>query len=188
MLLNCAECGALIEKKPHEIRKSKSGRAFCNRSCAAKFNNRKYQKRKPAETNNTCVYCGSEFEGSYTRRFCDNTCSANHKAVLFGTMWETGGSDFVNEYSKAARKAGSIEGVARRYLFIVNNFKCSRCGWTYEPSDGGLPPLHASHKDNNFKNNSFDNLELLCPNCHAVDTRESPTKHGSGRRLNGGFW
>lgn len=36
----CSNCSNQIEVKPHMLRKSKSGRSFCNKSCAAKFNNR----------------------------------------------------------------------------------------------------------------------------------------------------
>ena len=44
--------------------------------------------------------------------------------------------------------------------------KCEICGaeeWN------GLPlPLELHHKDNNHFNNNFDNLQILCPNCHAM--------------------
>jgi len=36
----CAWCESTVVRQRMEIRKSKSGRSFCNRSCAAKFNNR----------------------------------------------------------------------------------------------------------------------------------------------------
>lgn len=42
--------------------------------------------------------------------------------------------------------------------------KCNRCGldsWLGQPI-----PLELHHKDGNKDNNSLDNLELLCPNCH----------------------
>ena len=37
--LPCAYCNTLLLRQANELRKSKSGRAFCNRSCSAKFNN-----------------------------------------------------------------------------------------------------------------------------------------------------
>lgn len=36
----CSECGENIMKKPSEIKKSKNGNLFCNRSCAATYNNK----------------------------------------------------------------------------------------------------------------------------------------------------
>ena len=43
--------------------------------------------------------------------------------------------------------------------------KCECCGlitWLDQPI-----PLELHHKDGNRNNNSLDNYELLCPNCHA---------------------
>ena len=44
--------------------------------------------------------------------------------------------------------------------------KCENClmiSW-----QGGLIPLELHHIDGNRKNNQIVNLELLCPNCHAL--------------------
>ena len=47
----------------------------------------------------------------------------------------------------------------------VFEHKCANCGIT---EWNGLPtPLELEHKDGNHHNNSLNNLELLCPNCHA---------------------
>lgn len=35
----CSQCDTLLYRKPHHIKQSKSGRQFCNQSCAARFNN-----------------------------------------------------------------------------------------------------------------------------------------------------
>lgn len=43
--------------------------------------------------------------------------------------------------------------------------KCEKCGnveWNNLPI-----PLEVHHKDGNKENNMLDNLEILCPNCHA---------------------
>lgn len=44
-------------------------------------------------------------------------------------------------------------------------YKCERCGlssWLGSPI-----PLEVHHKDGNRNNNTLENFELLCPNCHA---------------------
>ena len=44
-------------------------------------------------------------------------------------------------------------------------YRCECCGlteWLNEPI-----PLELHHKDGNHFNNSLDNFQLLCPNCHA---------------------
>ena len=46
----------------------------------------------------------------------------------------------------------------------IFEYKCACCGnseWLGQPI-----PLELHHKDGNKDNNSLDNLELRCPNCH----------------------
>lgn len=40
---------------------------------------------------------------------------------------------------------------------------CKRSRWMKQPI-----PLELEHKDGNHHNNALENLELLCPNCHAL--------------------
>lgn len=49
--------------------------------------------------------------------------------------------------------------------------KCERCGLTTWLSVD--IPLELHHKDGNHYNNELDNLELLCPNCHALEPNNS---------------
>ncbi len=44
--------------------------------------------------------------------------------------------------------------------------KCEVCG--LERWNGVNIPLELHHVNGNNKDNSFDNLKLLCPNCHAL--------------------
>lgn len=44
--------------------------------------------------------------------------------------------------------------------------KCEHCGLTEWL--GNPIPLELHHKDGNRHNNSIENYELLCPNCHAL--------------------
>lgn len=52
--------------------------------------------------------------------------------------------------------------------------KCEMCG--LEEWNGNPAPLELDHKDSNHFNNNLDNLQILCANCHSVET--------SKRRLN----
>lgn len=49
--------------------------------------------------------------------------------------------------------------------------KCEKCGldsWLNGPI-----PLELHHKDGNHYNNAFENLQILCPNCHALEPVET---------------
>lgn len=58
----------------------------------------------------------------------------------------------------------------------IFEYKCACCGnseWLGQPI-----PLELHHKDGNKDNNSLDNLELRCPNCHYF-TENYKTKNWS---------
>jgi hypothetical protein len=66
VVVTCNNCNKQVEKKPSELSKSKHGLAFCNRTCAATYNNKhrvrviKVDYRSFALKNlkNECVKCG----------------------------------------------------------------------------------------------------------------------------------
>jgi Zn finger protein HypA/HybF involved in hydrogenase expression len=49
--------------------------------------------------------------------------------------------------------------------------KCNLTEWLGEEI-----PLELDHIDGNHLNNEFKNLQIICPNCHAVKTREDMRK------------
>lgn len=53
----------------------------------------------------------------------------------------------------------------------LKEHKCEKCGFQ---TWNGLPiPLELHHKDGNHYNNQLDNLQILCPNCHAQEENNS---------------
>lgn len=69
------------------------------------------------------------------------------------------------EYIKGNTVSSSI---LRKKLILegIKENKCERCGltlWLGEPIS-----LELHHKDGNHYNNDFENLEILCPNCHSL--------------------
>lgn len=89
-------------------------------------------------------------------------------------------------------KRGKLTSVwIRRMFFASRGNACEKCGWSVWSN--GLPLLHISHIDDDYKNMSYENLEALCPNCHAVWTyRDSSLKFdgsSNGRYVNNtGRW
>ena len=54
---------------------------------------------------------------------------------------------------------------SRKYMKIRGMIKvCERCGYDDEPRILGV-----HHKDRNPKNNTLENIEVLCPNCHSLE-------------------
>jgi len=62
-------------------------------------------------------------------------------------------------------------------IYHEQNCKCNNCG--NDKWQGEDIPLELEHKDGDHFNNDRDNLELLCPNCHALtDTWRGRNKKG----------
>ncbi len=59
-------------------------------------------------------------------------------------------------------------------------YKCDRKTWNKSPI-----PIELEHIDGNNRNNSLDNLTILCPNCHAqTDTYKSKNRKWGRRDSN----
>jgi len=68
----------------------------------------------------------------------------------------------------------------RERIIYEQYCKCNKCGlgeWL-----GVKIPLELEHKDGNHFNNERNNLEMLCPNCHALtDTWRGRNKNNNNR-------
>ena len=75
-------------------------------------------------------------------------------------------------------KAGELDGLIganndiatyiKHYLFDKYNSSCQICGWNTVNKYTGKVPLQIHHIDGDCTNNSEENLQLLCPNCHSL--------------------
>lgn len=67
-----------------------------------------------------------------------------------------------------------IKKFIRKYLLEKSNYKCEKCGQGERNPYSGNIPLEIHHIDGNYKHNTLDNLQVLCPNCHSLtDTYKS---------------
>lgn len=127
------------------------------------------RKINPSETFNkgtaeiaTCLNCGKEFVKylNPSSRFCCMECFNEYKKQQFITKWKSG------ELSGTANYTCSKS--IRNYMLEKANYKCQVCGWGEENPYTHKIPLQIHHIDGNSLNNSEDNLQVLCPNCHSL--------------------
>jgi 5-methylcytosine-specific restriction endonuclease McrA len=71
----------------------------------------------------------------------------------------------------------------RNYILKKNGCKCNRCGWCEPHPVSGKVPVQVHHKDGNPMNTKERNLEVLCPNCHALTPNWGAGNLGSGRTV-----
>lgn len=139
---------------------------FCNKSCAAKYNNQKFPKRK--KTNN-CKKCEQEI--SSARTYCKKCWSGEDRLNIVG-RWLSGEIPGGTNY---------LSDPIRKYLLQQSNYSCSSCGFNkVHPSDGKTI-LEINHINGDGTDHRLENLEVLCPNCHALTTTYRARNVGNGR-------
>ncbi len=153
----CLNCGKEITSK------DKYRRKFCSHSCSASFNNKNNKKI----TDKICPYCGAKFKGD--KEFCSKKCKISYNYDTFIKKWLNG------------EKVEYIYSYIKKYLFSLHNNKCQECGWDKINKITNKVPLQIHHIDGDCNNNDFNNLKLLCPNCHSLTENYSSLNKKSNR-------
>jgi len=144
---------------------------FCNSSCFASHNN-KGVRRIGKEPSN-CPNCGKRMISSH-QIYCSKKCCFIHKRAEYIKRWENGEESGIN-------KSQQISKYIRDYLFEKFSSKCEKCGWSKKNIWTKLVPLTVYHKNGNWEDNSSENIELLCPNCHSLTQTYGGRNKGKGR-------
>ena len=127
------------------------------------------RKINPKETFNkgtaqtaTCIYCGKTFikYPSSKHLYCSTKCAGAHKRQQHIEAWKSGDNSGTTNYKCSSP--------VRNYLLQKHNYKCEKCGWGEINPFTNKVPLQIHHIDGNSENNTEDNLQVLCPNCHSL--------------------
>jgi len=151
----CIHCGAkVVVINSRDIR-----RKFCNMSCAASFNNKKFPKRKRYK-DAKCPNCGERTAHSRDT-YCSSVCSGEYRRKEHIQKW-------IEDPATGTSPRGGLKPKIREYLLKQADYKCSECGWDKINPITNKSPLHVDHVDGDAFNNHPDNLKVLCPNCHSL--------------------
>lgn len=146
---SCTVC-----KNKFWVYKHLHGKAFyCSRKCTG------LAKNIAARIEVECLTCGEKFptvksniaNGRKHGKFCSRKCYSKRKL------------------SSSVKNPDTV-----RYWLIRRGEmnKCERCGYNKHKEI-----LIAHHKDRNRANNVRKNIEVLCPNCHALEHYGEKRKH-----------
>jgi len=97
-----------------------------------------------------CKNCNTEFNYQPSQSggiFCSNKCRGEHsllKRFVKGSTW-------IN--------------TMRTYLVKTKEYCCQVCG--ISEHNGKPITLQVDHIDGDRKNNTFENIRFICPNCHS---------------------
>ncbi len=133
----CKICNKEIYKRPGDMQRN-NGNAYCSQDCYG----------KSCRKENPCLVCGNLILARHNKKTCSRTCANKHRA---GIKYKIG--------RPVKDKVVSLKALKLRLLKERGN-KCERCLYNK------IEILQIHHIDRNPKNNSLENLSLICPNCH----------------------
>lgn len=139
---NCEVCGKEFMTTPSENK----------RTCSYKCNG---EVRRKERMKFCCKICQKEILSlkSRNRVYCSQDCKIKGLAALRRKRFED------------KRIFGRWRNHKELKNYLLDKCKgCQECGWDEE-----INVLEIHHKDRNRKNNSQDNVFLLCPNCHSIE-------------------
>lgn len=130
---------------------------FCsNSSTLSEFG----QKMGYANYSNTGIKAAKEVIEKYTLNTDSLTTYSNVVLGINPNKGKIDYSKFKNQSIKKTRRS-----VLKKNLLAIRGNRCEQCGLT--EWNGQTIPLELHHVDGDTFNNELENLQLLCPNCHA---------------------
>ena len=122
-----------------------------------------------------CPVCGTRKPMPKSQTTCSQSCNYKAKRDEKVKLWLSGG-----DIDTRRGKTQTAEWI-RTYLLEQADHKCQQCGWGKTNPHTGTIPLELEHKDGDFMNNDPSNLEILCPNCHALTATYKGANKKKGR-------
>lgn len=132
----CIICEKQIYRRPFEIENTK-GRVFCGAACYG----------ASCRKENFCTVCRKAILASMNKKTCSRGCANKNRA---GINYK------INRPNDKVLSSRNL----KNKLLEERGEKCERC--SYKKSE----ILQVHHKNRNKIDNSLENLELICPNCH----------------------
>lgn len=168
-------------KKPLEVRSCKNPdchkpfdakpndpKIYCSHSCSAHVGNISRARYR------LCVNCHKQIRSF---KYCSRECQTHYSYNQYITLWKKGLED-----GNRGINTKIISKHIKHYLLKKFGEKCSKCGWNTRHPITNIAPLEVNHIDGNANNNSEDNLELICPNCHSLTSNFRNLNKGKGRK------
>lgn len=122
-----------------------------------------------------CLNCSSPPKRK-NFKYCSNKCQADYQYKTFIEKWQVG---FIN--GNKGKYFPQVLNHLKRYLLEKYGEKCCLCGWDKRHPVTNKVPLEVNHINGDSLNNSEDNLQLICPNCHSLTENFRNLNKGNGR-------
>jgi hypothetical protein len=169
---SCGYCSKEFYRQESKKR-SKSGLYFCSRehqSAAFSDGSIDVKPGPPVGPSgqSECVRPGCNIRTK--NEYCKN-CSPARQIEL----WLSG--DLQATWSGSTKEPKKF---VKQYLLDTRGDRCEKCGWDEKAPDG-RSIIQMDHIDGNYLNNALENLQLLCPNHHAMTDNYGSLNKSGGR-------
>lgn len=135
----CKICNKEIYRRPAQIEK---GNIYCSQKCYG----------KSCTILVSCVICGIEYNKGLHKKTCSRAC-ANKLRI---------GSKYIDRPLKNKAQTNKI---LKERLISLRGSSCERCSFP----NTKILNVHHKIRRADGGSNDIDNLELICPNCHAEE-------------------
>ncbi len=98
--------------------------------------------------------------------YCSIACF--HEATFQQNIMDWFSGEIPGSRPSTGQLSGFVRTWLRRQVSAFGRNCCWDCGWSKIQPNTGVPPLEVDHIDGDWMNNRPENLQLLCPNCHAM--------------------
>jgi 5-methylcytosine-specific restriction endonuclease McrA len=168
--LPCAYCGTQFYVSPVALKRNKTPKYYCSRSCLLAA----MKQTKPIHS---CAYCGgtirrapSGIRTAQTNAYCSAKCRGKHQRGAAHTRWRGGTYTWRGPHWRKQSLAARTR----------DAFTCQRCGavGVYVAAHH-IIPYRISH------DSSLDNLITLCRVCHTKTEVEADRLRTAFTRLQG---
>lgn len=111
-----------------------------------------------------CLNCGTSLNKNQFK-YCSNKCQLDFqrkekvKQIFNGE---------ISGLKNATNSSPKIKDNLRLFMLEKSNYCCEKCGCNWINPYSGKTILEIHHIDGNRNNNLENNLQVLCPNCHAM--------------------
>lgn len=182
--VSCGFCGKAFYLKKSR-RKSKSGLYFCSKGHQddayregiitpgpkprTEEEKRVFNYKDTYITSRVCLHCGKRWQSKY--EIC-TPCELDLRVQA----WLDGDNSVTMDQGATKETKKFV----KEHLIATRGDKCEVCGWDEKAPDG-RSIIQMDHIDGNCMNNLVDNLQLLCPNHHAMTPNYGSLNKGSGR-------
>lgn len=159
-----------------------SGR-FCATKCARSFSTK--VRRKEINRTVSLILSGQSGQSPSWNK---GLTASNDKRVANGSkrarevlvkLHQERNAKRLEQWKQGLIKVSAAQ--AKALLILERGARCKNCGWSETNPYSNTVPVELEHVDGDCYNNAYENVCVICPNCHALTSTYRGLNRGKGK-------